>query len=155
MPTAMRPGNSLQASSTKAGFLAAALPRITRRMPASSQAAIPAMSRMPPPSCTGIVTLARIERTAAAFTGLPAKAPFRSTTCSQENPAACQALCLRTRIVGIDRRLIHLATAQPDALSVFEVDRRIQRQGGRSLAPSQTHAIGRLGDAAACNRTTR
>ena len=31
---------------------------------------------MPPPSCTGICTEARIASTARAFTGLPAKAPF-------------------------------------------------------------------------------
>ncbi len=35
--------------------------------------------------------IGQIERTATALTGLPAKAPLRSTTCSQENPAACHA----------------------------------------------------------------
>ena len=34
---------------------------------------------MPPPSCAGIVIAVRIASTAAPLTGLPAKAPFRST----------------------------------------------------------------------------
>ena len=40
MPTTMRPGKARQASRTSAGFFAAALPRITRRTPAASQASI-------------------------------------------------------------------------------------------------------------------
>ena len=64
---------------------------MTRVTPAASQASICPMLRMPPPSCTGIVTAARIAFTAASFTGLPAKAPLRSTTCTQPNPAASQA----------------------------------------------------------------
>ena len=91
MPTAMRPGKARQACGTNAGFFTAALPRMTRLMPAASQASMPAMSRMPPPSCTGMRTAARMAATASALTGRPAKAPFRSTTCSQAKPASCQA----------------------------------------------------------------
>ena len=130
MPTAMRPGKALQASSTKAGFLAAALPRMTRRMPASSQAAIPAMSRMPPPSCTGIVTLARIACTAAALTGLPAKAPFRSTTCSQRKPGVLPGPRLRAR----DRR--HRRSPDPSRRGAAARSRRPSgRSPGRGSAP--------------------
>src|SRR5438270_9269505 len=43
---------------------------------------------MPPPSCTGISesTAPRIAFTAASLRGLPATAPFRSTTCSRRAP---------------------------------------------------------------------
>ena len=59
--------------------------------PASIQRVTPAMSRMPPPSWTGTVAAARMASTAAPLTGRPAKAPLRSTTCSQAQPASCQA----------------------------------------------------------------
>lgn len=42
---------------------------------------------------------------------------------------------LSTRIVCINRRLIHLATAEADALTVFEVERRIQRQSDHWPVP--------------------
>ncbi len=87
MPTTMEPGKARQASRTSSGFLAAALPRMTRRTPAPSQRSTAAMSRMPPPSCTGTSTAARIACTAAPFTVCPANAPLRSTTCSHEQPA--------------------------------------------------------------------
>ena len=47
---------------------------------------------MPPPSWTGISspTSARIAFTAASLTGLPAKAPFRSTRCRRRAPASSQ-----------------------------------------------------------------
>ena len=64
------------------------------------------MSRMPPPSCTGMVDARRGWRaTAAPFTGRPANAPFRSTTCSQAKPAVLPGARLRAGVVGIDRRL--------------------------------------------------
>ena len=49
-------------------------------------------SRMPPPSCTGISspTSRRIALIAASLTGLPAKAPFRSTRCRRRAPASSQ-----------------------------------------------------------------
>ena len=143
MPTAMRPGKTLQASNTSGGFLAAALPRITRRMPASSQAAIPARSRIPPPSCTGIVTLLRMDRTATALTGFPAKAPFRSTTCSQAKPASCHSSRLCAGVFGIDRRLVHFAAAQANAASVFQIDGRIE--GQISHEPRHRHGCCRPG----------
>src|SRR6478609_9335673 len=47
---------------------------------------------MPPPSWTGISspTSARIAFTAASLTGLPAKAPLRSTRCRRRAPASSQ-----------------------------------------------------------------
>jgi len=64
----------------------AAVPMITREMPLSSQASTVLRSRMPPPSCTGMVTALSMPSTACAFTGLPAKAPSRSTMCRYSNP---------------------------------------------------------------------
>jgi|GEM_PF-5730577 len=91
IPSTIRPGNRRQAARTSGGSFAAAEPRITRATPASSQASIAAMVRIPPPSCTGMVTERRIARTAVPFRLSPATAPSRSTTCSQENPASAQA----------------------------------------------------------------
>ena len=73
------------------GSLTAAVPRMTRLTPSSSQRAMVAMSRMPPPSCTGMPAAATMAATAAAFTGRPAKAPLRSTTWSQRQPAAANS----------------------------------------------------------------
>ena len=61
---------------------------ITRVTPLPSQASAVAMSRMPPPSCTGMLTISRMRSTAPAFIGLPAKAPSRSTRCRYLKPCA-------------------------------------------------------------------
>src|SRR5215470_15832179 len=87
-PTAIRFGQSRAASLTKSGFCTAAVPMMTRSTPFSSHAAIVAMSRIPPPSCTGNGTLSRIRSMARALTGRPANAPSRSTTCRYSNPSA-------------------------------------------------------------------
>ena len=81
VPTAMRPGNRRAASFTSAGSRTAAVPMMTRVTPLPSQPSTVAMSRTPPPSCSGIEMASRMRSTAAAFTGLPANAPSRSTRC--------------------------------------------------------------------------
>jgi hypothetical protein len=50
-----------------------------------------AMSRIPPPSWAGTGQASRIASTAPALTGAPANAPFRSTRCSQAQPASTKA----------------------------------------------------------------
>src|SRR6185369_4928847 len=52
------------------------------------------MSRMPPPSCTGMdsPTALTMREMAPSFLGLPATAPFRSTTCRRCAPWASQCL---------------------------------------------------------------
>src|SRR3984893_3653263 len=90
-PTATRPGNFLAAPFTNSGSRTAAVPMITRATPLASQASTVFKSRMPPPSCTGMVTAFSIASTACAFIGLPAKAPSRSTTCRYSNPCAANA----------------------------------------------------------------
>jgi len=63
-----------------------------RVTPAVSQASAVAMSRIPPPSCTESPgTAAMMARTASALAGLPAKAPSRSTTCTQAKPARAKS----------------------------------------------------------------
>ncbi len=91
IPTATWPGKARAAAFTRLGSRTATVPRITRARPLPSHVSIVLMSRMPPPSCAGIVTAARIASTAAALTGWPAKAPFRSTRCSHWQPAAWNA----------------------------------------------------------------
>src|SRR5205085_2005233 len=89
--TATRVGNLRAACLTSSGSRTAAVPMITRVTPLPSQPSIVARSRMPPPSCTGIATASTIRSTAAALTGLPAKAPSRSTTWRYSNPCASKA----------------------------------------------------------------
>ena len=91
-PTATRPGNFLAAPFTSSGSRTAAVPMMTRVTPLASQASTVARSRIPPPSCTGMVTALSIDSTAAAFIGLPANAPSRSTTCRYSKPCAAK-LC--------------------------------------------------------------
>src|SRR6266851_10481994 len=87
-PTATRPGNFFAAPFTSSGSRTAAVPMMTRATPFANQASTVLRSRMPPPSCSGMVTALSIASTACAFIGLPAKAPSRSTTCRYSNPCA-------------------------------------------------------------------
>jgi len=91
MPTATRPGNSRAALLTKAGSLSAAVPRMTRAIPAPSQRAMAWRSRTPPPSCTGTVAAPRMDKMALSLTAFPAIAPSRSTMCNHFAPAAAKA----------------------------------------------------------------
>ena len=90
MPTATWPGKARAASFTNLGSRTAAVPRMTRAMPASSQRSTPVMSRMPPPSCTGARITSRMEETALWLTEWPSNAPLRSTTCSASKPMAAK-----------------------------------------------------------------
>src|SRR3569833_479662 len=91
-PTATRPGNAFAAGLTNSGSRTAAVPMMTRVMPLVSHASTVLRSRMPPPSCTGILTVCSIASTACAFIGLPAKAPSRSTTCRYSKPCSAKLL---------------------------------------------------------------
>src|SRR5580704_4071697 len=64
---------------------------MTRATPLPSQPSMVARSRMPPPSCSGILTAPRIPSTAEAFIGLPANAPSRSTKCRYPKPCRSNA----------------------------------------------------------------
>src|SRR3990167_1882878 len=82
-------------------------------------------SRMPPPSCTGILspTSRRMALIAGSLTGLPAKAPLRSTRCRRRAPASSQ------------RRAI-AAGSSPKVVETFmsPFSRRTQWPSFRSMA---------------------
>ncbi len=67
MPTAMHPGNSSRRLTRASGSRTAAVPRMTRDTPSPSQASMVSRLRMPPPSCTGMLTAFRISATATAL----------------------------------------------------------------------------------------
>src|SRR6202051_205124 len=90
-PTATRPGYARAASFTSAGSRTAAVPMMTRAAPLRSQPSTVARSRIPPPSCSGILTAPRMPSTAETFIGLPAKAPSRSTKCRYSKPCRSNA----------------------------------------------------------------
>ena len=121
-PTATRPGNFFAAPFTSSGSRTAAVPMMTRAMPLASQASTVARSRMPPPSCTGMVTAFSIASTACAFIGLPAKAPSRSTTCRYSKPCAAKAARLRRRIEVEHGGARHVALLEAHALAVLQID---------------------------------
>ena len=89
---------------------------------------------MPPPSCTGISspTSARMALIAGSLTGLPAKAPFRSTRCRRRAPASSQ------------RRAI-AAGSSPKVVEAFMSPccRRTQWPSFRSMAGISSMASGR------------
>ena len=84
---------------------------------------------MPPPSCIGILIALRMAATARAFTGLPAKAPSRSTRCSHSKPAASNAARLRRRIAVEHGGARHVASFEPHRFAVLEIDRRKEDHG--------------------------
>ena len=63
----------------------------------------------------------RLDR--RALTGLPAKAPSRSTTCRYSKPCAAKLLRLRGRIEVEHGRARHVALLEPHALAVLQIDR--------------------------------
>ena len=81
-----------------------------------------AMSRMPPPSCAGMVIASRMASTASPLTGLPAKAPFRVDDVEVGEALRLEGARLRGRVVVEHGRAAHLAVLQAHALAVFQVD---------------------------------
>ena len=88
IPTTTRSPYFWQASFTRAGFLTATEPRITRCTPRESTSSMFSMVRMPPPSSTGILTVSTILFTTSRLTDLPARAPSKSTRCRNFPPLA-------------------------------------------------------------------
>ncbi len=122
-------GKSRAACLTNGGSRTAAVPMMTRLTPFSSQPSTVAMSRMPPPSCTGMPTLSRMRSTAAAFTGLPAKAPSRSTMCRYSKPC-----CSKARACAAGSRWNTVARAMSPC------SRRTARPSFRSMAGNRITA---------------
>src|SRR3990167_7432655 len=93
-------------------------------------------SRMPPPSCTGILlpTSRRMALMAGFLPGLPAKAPLRSTRCRRRAPASSQ------------RRAI-AAGSSPNVVESFISPclRRTHLPSFRSIAGISSMAVVRVG----------
>ena len=129
MPTAMRPGKLAQALRHQI--------RIAQGGGAQDHAADALVEpgldlcqmRMPPPSCTGMLTARGSLRRPRALTGLPAKAPSRSTRCSQEKPWPRRLSAWAAGSVIEDGRLRHVAELEAHALAVFEIDGGKQDHG--------------------------
>ena len=146
------------ASFTSAGSRTAAVPMMTRVTPLPSQPSIVARSRMPPPSCTGILTASRMRSTAAAFIGLPAKAPSRSTMCRYSKPCAANSARLRGRIAIEHRRARHVALLQAHGIR-----RSFRSMAGNRITASTSgnsrsapgRASGSSPDGIACRRCCR
>ena len=141
IPTATRPGKARAAARTRSGSSTATVPRITRATPRDSQPSIVAMSRMPPPSWQGTCTAARIASTAGAFTGRPAKAPLRSTRCSQSQPAAAKAAACaagsvpKTVALSISPRRSRTQAPSFRSIAGYRIIAGLRRMRGRCPLP--------------------
>ena len=131
MPTAIWPGISARGLAARdSGSRTAAVPRMTRATPLLE----PALDRRQVADAAAELHRdarrpSRMASTAAPFTGLPAKAPSRSTTCSHSKPCVSKLARLRGGIVVEDRRLRPCRRAQAHALAVLQVDRGKQDHG--------------------------
>ena len=72
------PGKIAVGADARGGMIAA-VPKITRLMPWLIQCSTPAISRIPPPNCTGKPAF-KIDATASRLTAWPSTAPSKSTT---------------------------------------------------------------------------
>ena len=91
------------------GSRTAAVPSTTRSAPEEIASSTFFESRRPPPSCTGTLTAATIRRTCSRLTGSPARAPSRSTTCSQRAPPSTQRRAATTGSSSYWRLLLVVA----------------------------------------------
>ena len=105
----------------------------------------------------GSSTAARIASTACGVDGLPAKAPSRSTTCSQSKP--CASKC-RACAAGSSLKTVACAMSpcyEAHAAAVLEIDRGEEDHGRhlRKLAIRAGRASGSSRDGTACRRCCR
>ena len=118
---------------------------MTRATPLPSQASIVARSRMPPPSCTGIFTAARMRSTASAFIGRPAKAPSRSTMWRYSKPmvANARACSAGSRLNTVVRAMSPCSrrTASPFLRSMAEKGSRLPLQEIRDQRETEFLAL--------------
>ena len=84
---------------------------------------------MPPPSCTGIPTRARIASTAAALRGAPGEGAVQIDHMEPGETLPLEGRGLRGRIVAEDLGLGHVTLDETDAASLLEVDRRVEDHG--------------------------
>ena len=120
---------------------------ITRVTPLSSQVSMVSMSRMPPPSCTGIVMASMMRSTAATLTGLPDKRAVEIDDVEILEALRLERPRLRRRIAVKHRRARHVALLEPHAGAVLEVDggeqdhARLNARDARTAAESAHHGF--------------
>ena len=86
-----RPGHLAAKPLRNDGSSTARVPTTTSLAPTSTYACTAAASRTPPPTCTGTSPAATtMASTKRSFTGRPANAPSKSTTCKRRAPASTQ-----------------------------------------------------------------
>jgi hypothetical protein len=78
------------------GSSTAAVPRITRSMPALSNCSMVSSWRMPPPSWVGISTALAISVIMSRLWSSPLAAPSRSTICNLGAPSDCHCKATST-----------------------------------------------------------
>ena len=88
---------------------------------------------MPPPSCTGTWIVARISSTALVIHRPAHKRAVEIDHMQPLEALLLEGACLRRRILIEHRRLVHLASAQADALTVFQVDGGEQDHDGSTM----------------------
>jgi hypothetical protein len=88
---------------------------------------------MPPPTCTGTSasTWARIALMAGSLRGLPAKAPFRSTTCRRRAPRPDQWAAILPGSSEKTGGRLHVALLEAHAAPVLQIDRGDDQHGSR------------------------
>ena len=121
-PTATRPGYFLAALLTSAGSRTAAVPMMTRAMPFASQASTVARSRMPPPSCTGIVDRLQHGLDRQRIDRLAGKGAVEIDHVQIFEPLRGKGARLRRRIEIEHGGARHVALLQAHALAVLQID---------------------------------
>ena len=96
MPTMTCSPNRPHTSPRNAGSSAARVPTMPSARPPPAPPRRAAISRSPPPTCTGIRTAAIMARTSSVWDGRPAKAPSRSTTCRRRARESSQRRAIAT-----------------------------------------------------------
>ncbi len=137
-PTATLLGNCDAASFTRAGSRTAAVPMMTRL-----HALVRASPRRSPcrgcrrRAAAGILVASRMRSTARPLTGLPAKAPSRSTICRYSKPAVLKRERLFRRIAVEDGRTRHVALFEAHGEAVLEIDGGEEDHGILANAPER------------------
>ena len=109
--------------------MTAAVPMMTRATPFSSQRAMVRMSRMPPPSCTGIVSAARIASTALRVARRAGEGAVEIDDMQIFEPLSLEGARLLGGIVVEHRRAVHVALGEAHALAFLEINRGKQNHG--------------------------
>ena len=118
-----------RASFTSSGSRTAAVPMMTRATPLPSQASTVARSRMPPPSCTGIVTALQDAPRPRRVHRLAGEGAVEIDDVQIFEALRCEGSRLRGGIAVEHGRARHVALLQAHALAVLEIDGGEQDHG--------------------------